>query len=199
MSKQLLHVGCGALDARHTPFRGLGYHETRVDLDPRVKPDIVASMVDLSEIRTESAGAVYSSHNLEHLYSHEVGTALREFYRVLNMDGLLVLVCPDLQSVAELVALDKLTETAYISKAGPITPLDMIFGLRSDLRKGNHFMAHRCGFTASTLVASIKEAGFKQVLCRRRGADKFDLTAIATKTECRIEELQDWARKLFRD
>ena len=39
------------------------------------------------------------SHNLEHVYAHEVPTVLEEFYRVLELGGILCLQMPDLQTV----------------------------------------------------------------------------------------------------
>ena len=54
--------------------------------------------------------------------------ALAEFHRVLKLDGFVLLTCPDLQSVCALVANDQLTDTAYQSGMGPITPLDMLYG-----------------------------------------------------------------------
>ena len=35
--------------------------------------------------------AVFSSHNLEHLYPHQVKEALAEFYRVLKPEGMIVI------------------------------------------------------------------------------------------------------------
>ena len=50
--------------------------ETRLDIDPSVKPDVVASMTDMSSVPDASCHAVYSSHNLEHLFPHELQQAL---------------------------------------------------------------------------------------------------------------------------
>lgn len=197
MSKQLLHVGCGALRIDATPFAKLNYEELRVDLDPTVQPDLIGSITDLSSVPDASCDAIYSSHNLEHLYAYEVPKALGEFFRVLRSDGLLLITCPDLQSIAEQIAADKLTDPAYMSDAGPITPLDMVFGLRSELQRGNHYMAHKCGFTASVLAGSLQEAGFAQIACRRRGANLFDLWALATKTKWADQQLRDTVQLLF--
>ena len=69
-------------------------------------------MTDMSAIKDSFVDAIFSSHNIEHLYAHEVSEATSEFKRVLNEDRVLVLTCPDLQEVAKLVAEDKLTEPA---------------------------------------------------------------------------------------
>ncbi len=124
VQKTFLHVGCGpARKEQAGPgFRGEEWQELRLDIDPSVQPDIVGTMTDMSAVADESVDAVYSSHNIEHLYPHEVPLALAEFRRVLKDDGFVVLTCPDLQSVAALVAEDKLTEPAYVSQRAPSHP-----------------------------------------------------------------------------
>ena len=74
---------------------------------------------------------------------------------MLKDDGFAVITCPDLQPVCALVAEDKLTDTAYMSPAGPIAPLDILYGLRSALAAENLYMAHRVGFTLKVLMATL--------------------------------------------
>jgi len=174
-----LHVGCGSKRVDSTPFAGLGWQEIRYDIDPAVEPDLVGSITEIALLDNSSVDAVYSSHNLEHLYPHEVCLALAEFRRVLKPSGFALITCPDLRSVCALVVADQLTEPAYASPAGPITPLDIIYGHRASLQKGNHYMAHRCGFTEKVLVGTLQAAGFNQTASLTRPA-AFDLWALAT-------------------
>jgi hypothetical protein len=88
---------------------------------------------------------------------------------VLRPDGFLVVTCPDLQSVCTLVAEDKLTEPAYTAPAGPITPLDILYGHRASMARGNLFMAHRCGFTQKVLTGTLQAHGFANTASLRRG------------------------------
>ena len=132
--------------------------------------------------------ALFSSHNIEHLYPHEVPVALQEFLRVLKPDGFVVITCPDLQSVCQLVAEDKLTDAAYVSPAGPIAPLDILYGHRPPMARGNLYMAHRCGFTKKTLMADLQAAGFSSIVAINR-PEKFDLWALATKQTLSEEEI----------
>ena len=55
-------------------------------------------MTDMSAVETGSMDALFSSHNVEHLYPHEVPVAFVEFHRVLNDDGFAIITGPDLQS-----------------------------------------------------------------------------------------------------
>ena len=129
-------------------------------------------------VATASVDAVWSSHNVEHLYAHEVPVALAEFHRVLRPGGFALITLPDLQKVAELVAADGLEDVAYVSPAGPIRPLDMLYGWRRSIARGNLFMAHHTGFTAKTLGQALRRAGFDPVAVSRSG---FDLWARGTK------------------
>ncbi|WP_198369037.1 class I SAM-dependent methyltransferase [Roseomonas rosulenta] len=164
--RRLLHVGCGMQDPRKLPpafFAPGEWREVRLDIDPAVAPDILGSITDMPMVGSASFDAVWSAHNLEHLYAHEVPLALREFRRVLRPGGFALITLPDLQRAAELVAQDRLAEPAYISPAGPIAPLDMLYGHGAAIAAGNHFMAHRTGFTARTLEAALVAARFDSV------------------------------------
>jgi SAM-dependent methyltransferase len=183
----VLHVGCGppAANRLHERFRGSRWHEIRVDLDPSVKPDLVASITDLRGIADVSIDAVWSSHNLEHLSAHEVPVALSEFFRVLKPGGFALITLPDLQQVAEFIVADKLEDVAYESPAGPITPLDCVFGLRTAIAAGQPLMAHRTGFTETTLRKHVERAGFSDV---RISFSPFALWAEAVKAERHARE-----------
>jgi SAM-dependent methyltransferase len=168
-SKTVLHVGCGAYARSnlHTEFLDRSWQEVRLDIDPDVAPDIVATMTDMRPVLDESHDAIYSAHNLEHLYPHEVPLALREFRRVLKPDGFALIVLPDLQAVAQLVAAGQLVEPAYISPMGPVAPLDILYGFRPSLAQGNTFMAHHTGFIGRSISVALLEAGFAATLVQR--------------------------------
>lgn len=168
----VLHVGCGSADAGKLPaqfFQAGQWRELRYDIDPSVKPDIVGSITDMQGIGSATIDAIWSSHNIEHLYPHEVPVALREFRRVLKPGAFALITLPDLQQVAELVAQGKLEEPAYDSPAGPIAPIDIIFGWRLPIAHGNLFMAHRTGFVEKSLKKALEDAGFVSTYVVRDG------------------------------
>ena len=161
--KTFLNVGCGPeYGSKIKGFNNDDWKEIRFDIDKNVNPDIEGTLTDMSLVKTASVDAVYSSHNIEHIYPHEVPIALKEFYRVLKDDGIVVITCPDLQGVCEAVVNDRLLEPLYETPAGDkIYPLDILYGWRKDLVEGNEHMAHKGGFTYTTLNSSFFEAGFK--------------------------------------
>ena len=173
-----LHVGCARKTKKYTPFADKDWREIRLDIDPAVVPDLVGTMTDLSSVSDQSVDAVFSSHNIEHLYPHEVPLALAEFKRVLKPDGFVLITCPDLQSVCALVAADRLTEPAYQSGQGPISPIDILYGHRASMQAGNLYMAHRCGFTRKVLAASLQNVGFSSLVKNR--PEHFDLWALGS-------------------
>ena len=184
--KTFLHVGCGLQNKSSCfGFNNDNWKEIRLDIDKNVNPDIVGTLTDMKLVETGSVDAVYSSHNIEHIFPHEVPIALSEFYRVLKEDGIVVITCPDLQSAGKALTQDKLFETLYESPMGPVTAFDILYGHRKTTVDGNIFMVHKGGFTYSTLDIKFKEAGFKMKYGGRRpGA--FDLYIVAFKqiTKC---------------
>ncbi len=182
--KKFLHVGCGPKRKNQTTqgFNDGTWEELRFDIDETVKPDIVGTMLDMSAVADASVDAIFSSHNIEHLFPYEVMIALAEFKRVLKPEGFLVLTCPDLQSVSALIAEGKLLEPAYHSLAGPISPLDILYGHRPALAQGNHYMAHKSGFTKAALATVMQQAGFGTAAVKSRGmAPYFDLWIVVAK------------------
>jgi SAM-dependent methyltransferase len=160
--RALLHVGCGWTNKSLLKgFNSDDWQEIRFDINPAVRPDIEGTLTDMEAVDTESVDAIYSSHNIEHVFPHEVHSVLLEFHRVLKHDGFVVLTCPDLISVCQAVVDDQLMETIYVSPAGPIAPIDILYGHRAAVAKGEIYMAHKTGFTYPSLCKAFFDAGFK--------------------------------------
>lgn len=178
-SFSVLNVGAGpkSIGKLHESFRGPRWSEIRLDIDASVDPDIIASATDLSALASGSIDAIWSSHNIEHLFAHEVPVALNEFRRVLRPDGFVLMTCPDLSQVAHLLIERGPEFVAYNSPAGPITPIDMLFGHRRSVEAGNGYMAHHIGFTPEAIAEALLAAGFGEV--RVMCGSFFDMWALA--------------------
>ena len=195
--KTVLHVGCGPQKKSNiNGFNNDNWKEIRFDIDEKVNPDIVGTLIDMSAVETGSVDAVYSSHNIEHVFPHEVPIVLSEFHRVLKDDGIVVITCPDLQSVCEAVVEDKLFDPLYNSPAGPISPIDILYGHRDSIEKGNEYMAHKCGFTYSSLNSFFFNAGFKTRYGGRRPKN-WDLFLVAFKQKKSEKEIYKIANPFF--
>jgi len=175
----VLNAGCGAGGHAGLPKFFAQWRQIRVDVNAAVEPDLVASITDLHGIADGSVDAVWSAHCLEHLFAHEVPLALREFRRVLAPNGFACLIVPDIQSIAQWIANDRLHETIYESAAGPVSAHDMLWGFGAAMARGELTMAHRCGFTPSALLQSLTDANFAEFALRRRS--NLELAAVALR------------------
>ena len=149
--KRVLNAGSGPQTARSVPriFARDDWEEVRIDVDVRAKPDLVASITDMTTvIAAQSFDAVWASHVLEHLYAYQVPSALAEFYRILHPTGFALITSPDLEAIASAILQRGLDHVAYTSPAGAITPLDMLFGHSPSIARGQIHMADRSGFTS---------------------------------------------------
>jgi SAM-dependent methyltransferase len=192
-TRTVLNIGCGTSGDRRLPplLKEAGWTQLRVDIDPNVQPDIVASFSDLHMFHDDSVDAIWSSHNLEHLPWHEVGQALAEAKRVLRPDGFMIVTLPDLEHIAQLIVDGKLMDVQYESPVGPITALDMLFGHLDSQASGSPFMAHRSGFTAASLGTTLLEAGFTEIkVAKGRHYDLWALASLQQVTPRVLSEFQ---------
>ncbi len=183
-TKYLLHAGCGEKNPNKVPkaYRDGTWHEVRLDIEKRVAPDIIADIRDLHPVISGTFDAVFSSHMVEHLYPHDVPVAFAEMLRVLKPGGHALLFCPDLQQVAEIIAKGNLTEPIYTAPAGPVAPIDILYGFRPALARGDLYMAHKSGFTPASLKEVMTGAGFSNVTVGQ-GPNLLEIKAIGYKPE----------------
>ena len=184
----VLHLGCGALGQTTLPPVFLGWRTIRVDTDPDAQPDFSGGLTDLHGISDGLADAVYSSQPIENLPPQAVPVALREIRRVLKPGGFALINLPDLQEVARYVCEGRLEELLYMSPAGPVTPLDMLYGHRPSMAFGNAFRPPRTGFTSATFAAALIDAGFGSAILQR-DPPAFRLTAIGFRGQPNAEHM----------
>lgn len=127
-------------------------------------------MLDLHDIGTFDF--IYSSHNLEHLYSYEVPRALAEFLRVLNPGGSVWISVPDLEDVRPT------EEPVLMCGLGLICGLDMYYGHHTQVEEFP-FMAHHSGFIQKTLEGAMLAANFVNVKVER--LENYNLVATGAK------------------
>ena len=150
----------------------------------------------MSSVDTASVDAIYSSHNIEHLYPNDVGAALQEFSRLLRHDGFVMLTCPGLYSICRLVVDDKVVDTACHPPAGPIAAIDMLYGFRPSMAEGDSYTSRRSGFTETTLRGTFEHFGFLSV-ATLRCEKHFDLFCLASKKKLKDNELISLAKSHF--
>jgi SAM-dependent methyltransferase len=188
--KNVLNAGCGAAGAGRVAsvFPPAVWNEVRLDIEPGTRPDIVGSFADMRGVVADASfDALYSSHAIEHLYAHEVIPALREFLRVLKPDGFALVTCPDLAAIARQLLDGGAEGIAYQSPAGPIRPIDMLYGHSESISAGHVAMAHNTGFTAPRLGRIALASGFAEV--RVIEGANFDLWALLLGPQASLEKI----------
>ena len=191
LRKKVLHVGCGraerhAIPSLFTQVFG-DFEEIRLDINPDInpRPDIIGDIRDLKDVESETIDGLFSSHNIEHLYTHEVIGALKSFYRVLKPGGIAYISCPDIQTVAEEIVKGNLEGPLYISSSGPVSAQDTIYGHIAAIANGEYGMAHKTSFTALTLARKLFHAGFRAIQILRR---PYTLNSVSQKILSPTEE-----------
>lgn len=189
--KKFLHVGCGPKRKNSTTkvFNTDDWEELTLDIDPSCNPDFIGTMTDLSMIEDESFDAVYSSHNIEHLFIHDALVAVKEFNRILKKTGYVMIICPDLISTCEQILKKGLFKPLYytkdpktggLSKESYVSGIDILYGWRPELQKGNYYMAHKSGYDEKGLVSLFRENDFKYIFSTSR-KNFFDIQLLAFK------------------
>lgn len=160
--KRLLNVGGGSKSIPLPP-EYIGFEHVLLDIDPQGAPDIVLDGRQLGELAAAQFDAIYCSHNLEHYFRHDVPKVLGGFFHVLKPGGFAQIRVPDLTELMRRVVQGKidLEETLYVSPAGPIAPIDVIYGLGRQIEtSGVDFFAHKTGFSDQSLARAVERAGF---------------------------------------
>jgi len=181
---RVLNVG-GGDRAIPIPSQYDGWAHVLLDIDPRGNPDICCDARKLTTLDPAQFDAIYCSHNLEHYYRHDAMKVLAGFRHVVKATGFAEIRVPDIQSVIHHVVdtgMD-LGDHLYQSPAGPISALDVLYGLGREIEQsGQDFYAHKNGFTPKLLRSTLQTAGFASVqIIEIR--EIFELQAVAFQSE----------------
>jgi hypothetical protein len=130
--------------------------ETRLDIDPRSAPDIVADMANLPG-GIGPYDAVFASHCLEHLPFNKIQPCLKGWLNVLRPGGAVVLFLPDLEE------LSPTDDVLYTAPCGAMVKARDLFYGHSELIEENPYMQHLSGFTSATLRKQLEDAGFVSI------------------------------------
>lgn len=135
----LLDVGCGEYGPHFQD-----YEVVRLDLDPEVKPDIVADARMIPE-PDGKYDVVYASHVLEHFGFKWTKNIIREWLRVLKINGQIVITVPNLVWASKRIL--ESTEN-QISEFDKERTMFMYYSAQKD---GGVIDYHKNGFTPQSL------------------------------------------------
>lgn len=160
-----------------------GWEHVMLDIDPRSNADLICDARQLATLAPSAFDSVYCSQNLEHYHRHEGLQVLKGFRHILKDEGFAFIIVPDMQAVMKIVVERDLDVDDVLYRTGSgmsILVRDVIYGYGKEIESsGNDFFAHKTGFTARSLQRFLEEAGFAQVLVRKKGW--LDVMAFAFK------------------
>jgi SAM-dependent methyltransferase len=177
--KVVLNIGSGKNKLNFNSLKD--FKEISYDADVKLKPDIVGDILKLDVLNKESVDVIWASHIVEHLHTKQVPNVLQNINRILKKNGLGIIVVPNIKEIGKELFLGKIHKPVYVSDAGPITPMDILYGA-VNLSENNDFMMHKTGFTeeyASELLGSLNINGYVKsvghnlfILICKNGIDK---------------------------
>jgi predicted SAM-dependent methyltransferase len=152
----LLNIGAGSEPLN---IAALANHkELRYDNDETSNPDILGDIASMNMIPAQSVDVLWASHIIEHVFWGEIPGVFGEIKRILKKDGCAILITPNLGSLGPYME-DRIDETVYTTSAGPIAPLDMLYGYRGFTSRGMTGMMHKIGFNARLLHTALNTCG----------------------------------------
>jgi predicted SAM-dependent methyltransferase len=157
-----INIGCG-FDIKNDFLN--------VDLHERHGPDLVADCTDLSILPSSYYEHILANDVLEHIPRLKTRSTLREWNRLLRIDGILELQVPNVMGLLELLKRDENQNMAQHEKL-----LQCLYGTQA-YNGDFHFI----GFTEITLNGVLSETGF--TLRENRIRDEWLFQAKAIKVE----------------
>ncbi|WP_216330668.1 methyltransferase domain-containing protein [Rhizobium sp. X9] len=131
----------------------VGSHEYKpegyltVDIDPGMKPDIVADITNMTAVADGSCSEIVAGHVLEHIDWPDSFLAFAEFARALEVGGTLKIAVPDMNALLRMM----------LSGDSAFHVVGLIYGVGGRVNK---FEQHRYGYTIGMLIDILETLGF---------------------------------------
>ena len=185
MTHRVLNVG-GGHKSIPLPSHYAGWEHLLLDIDPKSEADVICDARQMDVLMQAGRyDAIFCSHNLEHFHRHDIPKVLAGMRHVLREDGFAEIRVPDILALIQRLAArgEDLDSVMYVSPAGPIKALDMLYGLGSYIEaSGTDFMCHKTGFILRTLGNTLAANGFPHVFLSQSGP-AMELRAYAFKNK----------------
>ena len=148
-SKVKLNLGCG--DKIIPGYINIDAVSSRAGS----KPDLIADIRDLKNVKTSIADEILAVHVIEHFHYWEVVPLLSSWRRILKPGGKIILECPNLLFACQMIVNDPEMRSSP-GKDGQMS----MWSLYGDPAWKDPLMCHKWAYTPESLKRVMKEAGF---------------------------------------
>ena len=136
-----LNLGCGKRD----------FGSDWIHIDGAEYPHLESQNIESLDYRNKSVDLIYASHVIEYFDRKEVLSVLKEWKRVLRIDGVLRIAVPDFYQMAKLYLVDSYDLEKFL---GPL------YGKMVMLKKTIY---HKTVYDFNDLKELLEEVGFRNV------------------------------------
>jgi predicted SAM-dependent methyltransferase len=136
-----LNLGCGKRD----------FGSDWIHIDGAEYPHLESQNIESLDYRDKSVDLIYASHVIEYFDRKEVLSVLKEWKRVLRIDGVLRIAVPDFYQMAKLYLVDSYDLEKFL---GPL------YGKMVMLKKTIY---HKTVYDFNDLKELLEEVGFRNV------------------------------------
>jgi predicted SAM-dependent methyltransferase len=136
-----LNLGCGKRD----------FGSDWIHIDGADYPHIDSQNIESLDYRDKSVDLIYASHVIEYFDRKEVLPVLKEWKRVLRIDGVLRIAVPDFYQMAKLYLVDSYDLEKFL---GPL------YGKMAMLKKTIY---HKTVYDFNELKKLLEEVGFRNI------------------------------------
>ena len=148
--KKFLNVGCGP-----------NINQNYINLDYLWVPgvDICWDITRSIPLESESIEGIFTEHCLEHISFSQCRDAIKDFYRILQPEGVVRIIVPDAELYIDLYEQSKHNKNVnfpYVSDAEKENGFTPIMSVNRIFRDHGHLFA----YDAETLTMLLKNAGF---------------------------------------
>jgi len=151
-----LHLGCGKINL-----------DGWVNIDKYcTTADVLDDMITLDSIKENSVDEIYSSHAIEHLLPNLFLKGLKKWYRLLKVNGVLIVRCPNANF--HLNYWLKLGDNEKFKDSLAKKPKGFLDGILGFQNRGEGYR-NRNLFTKGILLKYVELVGFK-TLCKEVSA-----------------------------
>jgi predicted SAM-dependent methyltransferase len=147
-----LNLGCGKRD----------FGSDWVHIDGGDFPHLHSHNIEKLDYRDKSVDLIYASHVIEYFDRREILSVLKEWKRVLKIDGVLRIAVPDFYQIAKLYLVDSYDLKKFLGPLYGKISMEIVH-MNDNRFKESKIVYHKTVYDFDNLKELLEEVGFRNV------------------------------------